>query len=91
MDDGAPTYLYVGSSCSPLVNKPERPLQSGYTAWMNDCAAIRERVNGDAVETIDVPAHRMAWHDFEDATVRLALYRLKNPSICAIGPTYPWW
>jgi hypothetical protein len=90
MPDSSPTYLYIGSTCSPLIDTPQRQLPSNHAAWMRDCAAIRERASGDPVETIDVPAHKMSWHDFKDATVRLALYRLKDPSICALGPSYPW-
>jgi hypothetical protein len=90
MHDSSPTYLYVGSNCSPLLDVPQRALPSDYAAWMRACAAIRERASGDPVETIDVPAHKMAWHDFKDTTVRLALYRLRDPSTCALGPSYPW-
>lgn len=90
MDDSAPTYLYIGSVCGPLRDVPGRPLRSDYGVWLRDCAALRERASGDPVEVIDVPARRMAWHDFEDTTVRLAVYRLHDPSICAVSPSYPW-
>jgi hypothetical protein len=89
MDDSAPTFLYVGSSCSPLIDG-RRTLPSDYPAWLRDCAALRERASVDPVETVDVPARKMAWHDFQEPTVRLALYRLGDPSICALGPSYPW-
>jgi len=90
MHDSSPTFLYIGSTCSPLIDAPQRALPSNHAAWMRDCAAIRERASGDPVETLDVPAHRMSWHDFKDTTVRLGLYRLKDPSICVLGPSYPW-
>ena len=89
--DPSQTYLYVGSSCAELVDAPARPLPSpDYERWLLDCASIRARVEGDAVEEIDVPGRKMSWHDFKGRTVRLALYRLKDPSICALGPRYPW-
>jgi len=90
LGDPLQTYLYIGSSCAELVDSAERPLPSNYADWMRSCAAMRARVSSDPVEMIDVPAHKMSWYDFRDATVRLALYRLKDPSICPLGPSYPW-
>jgi hypothetical protein len=85
--DPSQTYLYIGSSCADLVVSPHRPLPSpDYARWMQDCTAIRERVRDDRVEEVDVPAHKMSWNDFKDNTVRLGLYRLKDASMCALGP-----
>jgi hypothetical protein len=89
--DATQAYLYIGSSCAELQdNIPSRPLfRAGYARWLQDCTSIRARVAGDAVEEIDVPARKMSWHDFRDGSVRLALYRLKDASTCAIGPWAP--
>ncbi len=88
--DASPTYLYLGSSCAELIGSPDRSLPAAYAQWLQDCAAIRARVAGTPVEEIDVPAHKMSWHDFKGSTVRLAVYRLTDASICALGPRYPW-
>jgi hypothetical protein len=91
--DPSPAYLYIGSSCAELVDDAlDRPLWNtrDYPGWMRDCAAIRERVAADPVELIDVPARKMSWHDFKERTVRLALYRLNDPSLCALGPHSQW-
>jgi hypothetical protein len=82
--DPSPAYLYIGSSCAELVAAPNRQLPSKFARWMQDCTAMRARVRGDAVEEIDVPARKMSWHDFKDRTVRLGLYRLRDPSVCLI-------
>ena len=86
LGDDSPTYLYIGSSCAELVdNIPTHRLwtSADYAQWMRDCATIRERVASELVEQIDVPAHKMSWHDFKERSVRLALYRLTDASICA--------
>jgi hypothetical protein len=31
----------------------------------------------------------MSWHDFKQSTVRIGLYRVREPSVCAIGPRMP--
>ena len=90
LGDSAPTYLYIGSSCAELIGTPDRALPSDYAGWLQDCAVIRAHVAGHPVEEIDVPAHKMSWHDFKDSGVRLAIYQLTDPSICALGPRYPW-
>jgi hypothetical protein len=91
-DDGAATYLYIGSSCAPLVEQPKHPMTADpvrgaamYRRWLDDCSAIRDRVAGSAVEEIDTPARKMSWYEFRDDTVRLGLYRLTNPSVCTLG------
>ena len=85
--DGAPTYLYIGSACAGLIDLPGHPLRpEAYAGWMQDCASIRARAGGDAVEEIDVPGRKMSWHDFRDRTVRLGVYRLRDASLCALGP-----
>jgi hypothetical protein len=81
--DAPQSYLYIGSSCAELIDAPGRKLPADYARWMQECAATRERVGGDPVEEIDVPARKMSWHDFKDGTVRLGLYRLKDASLCA--------
>jgi len=88
LENGAPTYLYIGSSCSELVDAVDRPLPSpAYSRWLRDCASLRARVGEDRIEVIDVPAHRMSWYNFKSGTVPLGLYRLRDPSICALGPS----
>jgi hypothetical protein len=85
--DLSQTYLYVGSSCAELLDdNPGSPRSPDYARWLQDCAAIRVRVAAGVVEEIEVPARKMAWQDFRERTVRLGLYRLKDPSICALGP-----
>ncbi len=76
LPSGVETYLYIGSSCAPLVDQDHRPLGEHFPQWLRDCAAIRTRLAGDAVEEIDVPAHKMSWYAFTQPTVRLGLYRL---------------
>jgi hypothetical protein len=86
--DPSQTYLYIGSSCAELLPAP-RPLPSpDHARWLHDCTAIRERLRGDRVEEIDVPAHKMAWNDFKERTVRVGLYRLKDSTLCGVGPRY---
>ena len=81
--DDSPAYLYIGSSCAELIDNPIRPLDApGYGDWLRQCAAMRERLADHVVKETVVPAHKMAWHDWKDATVRLALYRLPDASIC---------
>jgi hypothetical protein len=46
---------------------------------------MRERLAGHVVRETVVPAHKMAWHDWKDATVRLALYQLPAGSTCPGG------
>jgi hypothetical protein len=79
------SYLYIGSSCAELIklSSPE------YEHWMQECRAIRAAVSDAPVEEIDVPARRMAWDDFKDSIVRLGVYRLKDPSVCTLGPRLP--
>lgn len=85
--DASPTYLYIGSSCAELIDSPTRPLPiPEYIRWIEDCTAIHSRLAGGVVEEIEVPARRMSWHDFKQGRVRLGLYRLTDPSICALGP-----
>ena len=87
LGDPSWTYLYIGSSCAELIEAPgSRLLSPDYADWMQVCASIRARIDGNAVEEIDVPAHKMTWQDFKESSVRLALYRLNDPSICALGP-----
>ena len=88
--DASPTYLYIGSSCAELIDAPDRLLPSNYARWMAGLRVDPRAGGSDPVEQIDVPAQKMSWHDFKDSTVRLALYRLKDPSICTLGPRYPW-
>lgn len=83
----AQAYLYVGSSCAELIDAPQRPLpMAEYRRWIHDCGSIRARIGGEAVDELEVPARKMSWHDFREGTVRLGLYRLTDPSICAAGP-----
>jgi hypothetical protein len=86
IDDSSPTFLYIGSSCAELTEAPGRALSQDYRRWMDDCSAIRARVAGDPVELIDVPGRKMSWNDFKNPTVPLGLYRVKDPSLCALGP-----
>jgi hypothetical protein len=91
-DGDADTYLYIGSSCAPVVEQHMRPMTGNgvrgaalYRRWLEDCSAIRAGVAGSAVEELDAPARKMSWYDFREPTVRLGLYRLTDPSICALG------
>jgi len=86
LHDSSPAYLYIGSSCAALSDAPERPLPASYGRWLDECAAMRERFGAEPVEQIEVPAHKMSWHDFKERTVRIALFRLTEPTICAVGP-----
>lgn len=88
-DDLSETYVYIGSSCADVINRLDRPLQPGYEQWMRECKVIRERLAPNRIEEIDVPARRMSWHELKEPTVRLGLYRLTDPAICALGPR-PW-
>lgn len=76
LPSGVETYLYIGSACAPLVDQRYRPLGAQFQRWLSDCSLLRARLTGNAVEEIDVPAHKMAWYDFTQPTVRLGLYRL---------------
>ncbi len=76
LPSGVETYLYIGSACAPLVEQRYHPLGEEFSRWLSDCSSLRTRLRGDAVEEIDVPAHKMSWHDFTQPTVRLGLYRL---------------
>jgi hypothetical protein len=80
--DGCDTYIYIGSSCAPLVQQANHPLGNDYEGWMRDCNAMRAQLAGSAVEEADVPARKIAWHDFRDLTVHLGLYRLSGSSTC---------
>jgi hypothetical protein len=81
------SYLYIGSSCAEQVDHPLRHLmRAEHARWIEQCSRIRARVVADAVEERDVPAHKMAWHDFTEKSVRLGLYRLTDASICDLGP-----
>ncbi len=73
---GIETYLYIGSECAPIVEHHDRPLGDDFPQWLRDCSALRTRLAADAVEEIDVPAHKMAWYEFTEPTVRIGLYRL---------------
>ena len=85
--DASQIYLYIGSSCTELRDARDHPLPSpDYGRWLQYCASMYARVASDPVEQIDVPARKMAYHDFQAATARLGLYRLKYPSICDLGP-----
>lgn len=88
-DNLSETYVYIGSSCAEVIDRPNRPLQPGYEEWIRECKLIRERLAPNRVEEIDVPARKMSWHELKDPTVRLGLYRLTDPAICALGPR-PW-
>jgi hypothetical protein len=81
LPSGVETYLYIGSACAPLVDQEHRPLGAAFPRWLSDCSSLRARLAGDAVEELDVPAHKMSWHDFKQPTVRLGLYRLPARSI----------
>jgi len=83
----SPAYLYIGSSCAELIDDPAHRLPSpDYARWLDDCATMRARVGADPVEEIDVPARKMSWHAFKQPSVRLGLYRLNDPTLCAVGP-----
>jgi hypothetical protein len=85
--DASPAYLYIGSSCAELVDTAERPLPAPeYARWLEECATMRARIGGDAVEEMEVPARKMSWHAFKHRTVRLGVYRLNDPTLCAVGP-----
>jgi len=85
--DAAPAYLYIGSSCGALNDAPGRPLPvPSYERWLQDCTAMRVRLAADVVEQIEVPAHKMSWHEFKESRVQLGLYRLSDPSLCALQP-----
>jgi hypothetical protein len=76
MPRGTETYLYIGSECAPIIEQHDRPLGEDFPQWLRDCSALRTRLAADAVEEIDVPAHKMSWYEFTQPTVRLGLYRL---------------
>jgi hypothetical protein len=80
LPSGRDAYLYIGSSCAALVDERNRPLGADYPRWLRECASIRSRVAGNALEEIEVPARKMSWHEFEERTVRLGLYRLPQSS-----------
>jgi hypothetical protein len=61
-------------------------MRAEHARWIEQCSRIRARVVAGAVEERDVPAHKMAWHDFKEKSVRLGLYRLTDASICDLGP-----
>jgi hypothetical protein len=82
--DPKDAYLYIGSSCAPLLDSPTGSLRADYMRWMKGCTAIRNQVAANAVAEIDVPARKMLWYDYQDSTARLGLYRLKDLSICAL-------
>jgi hypothetical protein len=79
--DGCDAYIYIGSSCAPLV-EGTRPLGQEYAQWIENCGLVRSRLASHAVEEIEVPARKMAWHDFANDTVRLGLYRVSDAADC---------
>jgi len=79
------SYLYIGSSCAPLVDLPNRPLGSAYAAWLQECASVRARVGGGMATEIDVPGRKMSWHEFREPTVRLGIYSLSASTMCSAG------
>jgi len=79
------TYLYIGSSCAELVDAPGRALSPDYARWWKNCESIRAAVAADTVERIEVPARKTSWNEFKNRTVPLALYRLRDASICVRG------
>jgi hypothetical protein len=88
--DPSPAYLYIGSACAEVTETRDHPLrQSDYARWLQTCAAIRARVSVEPIEEIDVPARKMVWFPFKDGSVRLGLYRLRDPSLCELGPRLP--
>jgi hypothetical protein len=78
LHEGPATYLYIGSSCAPVVDLYNRPLGPGYAEWQRECAATRARLADAAVAEVIVPARKMSWYDYEEPTVRLGLYRVPD-------------